>query len=471
MILRLVNDAVWRTRVGYLWMLPIILVLWTITALNFGSAGRSVSLSLVLTYVFGPVAAVSTIGLREIRALPVTNRDLWKTTWVMSVIVIPAFLLFAQTLAVTLVLIFKGSSAVPPETLLLSTVYCGAYAGALLPVIPALGYASNNISSRRTRWLWILAAAGCGLVMAGGFGLPFVFQDSIPLTLGDLTTPWIAALALGFVVAGATWRWTPHRGGVARPPGSPGPAAGSSPSRRDLFADRFTGISRMALAQAAGVIVVTVVVAVGLLAYWAMFSSGSSLQAFLGSAGLLPFETSFRSIPDGPGFMISLFVFIAIAGPGLWNPLARQLKVLPLSVGAINRLFLVTSFALWAWVWLIAAIIHLAVIGSMPGQLRLDIFAAVWGLSALGNAMSLRLKGAGQSVWLLGAIGAGSNILGRFVGRRPETWVELTLTLVGIAALALAAFVNHRTLTRSTSTSKTYQRALHPWGASSMTSR
>jgi hypothetical protein len=208
-----------------------------------------------------------------------------------------------------------------------------------------------------------------------------------------------------------------------------------------------------------------------LLAYWAMFSSGSSLQAFLGSAGLLPFETSFRSIPDGPGFMISLFVFIAIAGPGLWNPLARQLKVLPLSVGAINRLFLVTSFALWAWVWLIAAIIHIAVIGSMPGQLRLDIFAAVWGLSALGNAMSLRLKGAGQSVWLLGAIGAGSNILGRFVGRRPETWVELTLALVGIAALALAAFVNHRTLTRSTSTSKTYQRALHPWGASSMTSR
>jgi len=459
MVRRLVIDILRRTQSVYLWMFPIVLLVWLVESAEDAFPTMGLTMSLMLAYAMGPITAISAGGLREVRILPVTNRELWLATCTTSTLVGPLFLLIVQSLAFGAVYAFQGSAALAPETVLLAALYAFVYCGTLLPVGPLLGYASGNIGSRRPRWLWIALTAAGFLIFTGGFGLPYLFASSLPLRFDEFTTTATGALAVCLAITGATWAWTPKRGGTVRPDqAAKQNGAPSAPGQAAMFADSFTGLARIAWSHAVTTIVVSIVTIAAIVAYWAIFESRNSVREFLQRSSLLPFDTAFQPGSDAPGEWMVLLAFFMIAGNGVWNPLAKQLKVLPLTVREINGLFLATPLVTWTLVWIVLVVMHRTVVGALPDSIRPDLLVFAGGTSAVGHMLALRFRRGGTFQWFFMPLGIATSILIDAVGSAPGAWESFALAGAGFGAFGLAAFVNHRTLTRSTSSARAYQR-------------
>ena len=132
--------------------------------------------------------------------------------------------------------------------------------------------------------------------------------------------------------------------------------------------------------------------------------------------------------------------------------------MLPLTVREINGLFLVTPLVTWTLVWIILITLHRVVIGTAPGTLRLDLLIFAGGTSAVGHMLALRFRRAGTFQWFFMPLGIATSILVGAIGPTPSARVSIMLAAAGLSAFGIAAFVNHRTLTRSTSSANAYQR-------------
>jgi len=467
---RLVADATWRSRQSYVLMLVVIALLWAIAAIaaiagqEHATVSRALMMSLMLAYAFGPIGTVVTMSLRELRTLPVTNRDLWVATWVVSTVVVTLALAAAQCLAVIAVLATTGSSAVSTETLLLATLYCFAYAGALSPIAPAMGYSLSNAATRRPRWLWITISVAVVLTFIGAFGLPYYFAEFLPLTLNQFS--WTTALALVtcLALAALSLAWTPQRGGFV--PAKVQNTSGTiAPSKQSVgFADGLTGIPRVAWPFVMLMLALSAGTLLGFIAYWATFDSGVPLRAFLQDNAVLLFDTGFLPNPD-MGRMWIVFLLVSIMMTSPWKPFGRQLRVLPLTTNQVNALLLVTPFAQWALIWLALIATHFLVVGVFPGTLRPDIFVLLGGVTALGHVLMFR-NGHLGSMWIPLLIGAFSSLASRILTTNFALSLEVMLIAAGVMALLAAAFINHRTLTRSGSSAKAYRPAQAPFGVS-----
>jgi hypothetical protein len=147
---------------------------------------------------------------------------------------------------------------------------------------------------------------------------------------------------------------------------------------------------------------------------------------------------------------------------GLWSPWARLMKGLPMSVGQINALLLFTPFAAWTILWLVGWSAYAFAYGT-PGTLRVAFALGMAGIAALAHAALLRFQSSMGTFWIVALIGG---LLPQVVkvGLRDGTDAHFAFAIMGTAALAAAAFVNHRTLTRSTSSSRAYGRPTPPFG-------
>jgi hypothetical protein len=460
---RLISDIVWRTRLMYVLMIPFVGLVWIgAAAQNDGFVSLALTLSIAFAYMLGPLVSVSMIGRREIRILPVTNRDLWVTSWIVSAVLIPLAISAVQSLAVITVATFTGSRAVSAETMFLASLYCFAYAGALVPIMPAQGYCMHNMSARQPRWLWAALAIACFAVFTGGLFLPFVIADDLPMTFDQFSWDATTTLALCFVISAVSLAWTPQRGGIVTPVQPARKTESTSRSiRLQRSSDRFTGVARVAWPIAATITVLSAVTLAGFVFYWATFASDTPLRSFLQNNAVLLFDTGF--LPDrgmSDIWVIMAVAFITTSGP--WQPFARLLKVLPLTTNQVNVLFLATPFAQWALVWLALIAAHLVVIGTFPGTARLDVFMFVGGVSALGHVLMIRYGQGGLGIVML--LGVLMSLVRRV---STDTWSvrpEVVLFAAGVVALVVAAAVNHRTLTRSTSSSKAYRGQTLPFG-------
>src|SRR5688572_11538456 len=114
MVARLVSDALWRNR----WIYVVVSVFLVLCWLMYVASGGKVleisitAFSLIFAAVLGPMFTILTMGLRELRHLPVTNRDLWRATWVVTTVVSAIVLLATKTISVLLVAAFGGSPKV-----------------------------------------------------------------------------------------------------------------------------------------------------------------------------------------------------------------------------------------------------------------------------------------------------------------------------------------------------------------------
>jgi hypothetical protein len=455
MVRRLVLDAVWRGRHFNLMMFASLGLLWTIQAGIDESARFALALSLAVAFI-AALLSVAFVGQREVRVLPVTNRDLWVTSWILSAVVVPVAITAVQSLAVAAVRMFTGSSAVSTDALWLASLYCFAYAGALLPLGPVMGYAGNNIGSRRPRWLWIGLTTVSILLMVGALGLPFYFTKFLPLSIDQVSAGTIVAVAGCLAIAGLSFFWTPRRGGVPRVAGTASSEPRSQTGSQPRFVDGLTGVSRFAWPYVTVVLLVVSGILAAFIAYWVMFDSTVPLRTFLAGNALLIFETGFLPRTD-PGSMWVTVAIATIATSSPWKSLVRPLKVLPIATHQLNALVLLTPFVQWASIWLVLLATHLAVVGSLPGTLRPDVFVFAGGVSALGHVLMLRFghKG-GMSIIILVAL--------RPLAERLSLPVGTILLVTGLMALGLAAFINHRTLTRSTSSSRIFQPDSLPFG-------
>src|SRR5262245_58991892 len=105
MIARLLLDAMWRSRWSYLAVTVFLIPCWLMyVAGDSGFLEISMpALSLMFVAMLGPLFATTTMGLRALRHMPVTNRDLWRATWVVATVVSSGLLLATKMASVFLV--------------------------------------------------------------------------------------------------------------------------------------------------------------------------------------------------------------------------------------------------------------------------------------------------------------------------------------------------------------------------------
>jgi hypothetical protein len=447
---RLVVDVVWRSRWIYAMLSPILVSFWLIyVAGGVGVFSLSLpALSLVVTAVLGPMLVPLAVGLRALRHLPTTDRDLWRTTWVAAVIATPAFVLATQMIAVLLVTMFGGRSEAPIETILLSALYDLAWAGALLPLLRLgtnLGLAFGAVVG--------FTDSIAGLLVC--FGLPLLLSEALPARLAALTPTVTAVLTGCFAIAIASLAWTPPRRmrSLARVQARRGSDLATGPTRIRL-ADRLTGVRRVTVPS----LLTTVAVVVGACLVLAVYgvASGSGAWWFV-PRELDLFDPANRG--DRGLTYVLLVPCTVITTIAIWTPWARLLKVLPLSVRQINALLLVTPFATWVWLWLIGLALYSLAYGA-PTTLRLDLPFGLAGMAALTQALFLRWSG--RFTGIAGTAAMLPQLLR--LGLRDATSAQVTFGVIGAIALVAAAVINHRTLTRSTSSSLVYRRPQPPFG-------
>lgn len=457
MVARLVFDAIWRNRWLYSVVVVILLPFW----LAFEVSGSNplpistTSLSLSFAVVLGPMTVIATMGLRELRHLPVTNRDLWRATWVVGTVVAAGVLLVAKTVSALLVAAFGGSPTVSAEAILLSTVYDFTWAGTVLALFSLLGHAGHSVAQRGTLAASCAAAAPTAAVLAG-FGLPVVLGDALATRPGEFTSAATGVLVAGLTIAFGALAWTPRRGVLAGERTQPRRAFVSpGAATRTRLIDSLTGISRVAVPYLLATFALPVGACLALAAYGVI--SGTGLWWFVPHAPTVfdPADTGDRGL--------TYFVLLpcaVVTMQGLWTPWARLLKVLPLSVRQINALLLLTPFAAWMILWLLGWSAYAFAYGT-PSTLRVDLAFGLAGIGALAHAALLRFQG--SLTWVIASIGGLTPLLLK-VGVREGADPQIVFAMIGAIALCAAAFVNYHTLTRSTSSSRAYQRPQPPFG-------
>jgi hypothetical protein len=414
-------------------------------------------LSLIVAMVLGPMFAVAITSLRALRHLPVTNRDLWRTTWILTTVVTTGVLLVTKSLSVLLVTAFGGNPSVSAEAMLLSSVYDFSWAGVMLPLLPFLGYAEHAVDYRGTLAA-VLAEAGRFVGLLGCFGLPVLVSDALPTQVSEFTPVTAGMLIVCLAIAFGTLAWTPRRGLLAgQRARAQSAAVRAGAATKTRFSDRLTGISRVAVPYLLAMLALPVGASLALASYGVM--SG------FGPWWFLPQTPTVFDPADSGDRGLTYFVLLpsaVVTMMGLWNPWARLLKVLPLSVRQINALLLFTPFATWTILWLLGWSVYVFTYG-IPRTPRIEFAFGMAAIGALAHAVLLRFQSSTGTFWIIAFLGGLLPQLVK-VGLRDGTVPQIVFALIGAVALCTAAFVNHHTLTRSTSASRAYRRPLPPFG-------
>lgn len=437
MVTRLLRHLVWRNRLSYLPWPCLMYMGWTEVARFGGDVTLLMASSMAVAILQGSQAAWG-LDFREIRVLPITPRDRWVTTWLLSTLVVTSFLFVVKSVILTLAVVIEDTVLMTPETLLLSTIYDFAYAGAVLPAGTLLGSAEHSRATPRghlARPAWYMLAA---LWPIGSLGLPFLSARALPAHVSEFTIGHVLVLLFGLSVSFIGLRWTPRAFGSLIYHVSTRPTTPARPVARRIFGDRFTGVARIAWRHATKTFILA--------------CAGIATAVVVGA---------FVPLPKGfPRFLSSMFLLVAFLGISMvsaWAPWARRLRVLPLSVTHVNALFLITPLLTWVEVWIVLLLAHAALGLPIGEELGPRAVLAYGGVCALTNALVFKVYGSlgGQLGVFMLLVTAPMLVLTLF--EIPHEWVRFLLLLVGPVSLAVAAFVNHRTLTRSMSGSLAYQ--------------
>ena len=458
MVARLVFDAIWRNRWLYSMVVVMLLPFWLAFAVS-GSNPLPIitSLSLSFAVVLGPMAVIATMGLRELRHLPVTNRDLWRATWVVGTVVAAGVLLVAKTVSALLVAAFGGSPTVSAEAILLSTVYDFTWAGTVLPLFPLLGHAGHAVAHRGTLAASCAAAAPTAAVLAG-FGLPILVSDALPTRLGEFTSATTGVLVAGLAIAFGALAWTPERGVLA---GERAQARRAFVSPGSCDSDTSHRSPDWNLAGGRSVPVDDVCVTSR------RVSRAGSLRRHLWNWPVVVRATRTDGVRPGGhrGPRTDLLRLAALCGRDHAGPLD--------TMGAFAE-----GAALVGKTNQRAASPH-----SLRGlddpvaprvvRLRLRVRDSPNVESRLGVRLGWDwrprarrpppISGQPAAIWVFVSIGGLMPQLLK-VGLRDGTDPQIVFAVIGAIALCAAAFVNHHTLTRSTSSSRAYQRPQPPFG-------
>jgi len=449
MVHRLIADMVRRVPLWPTWFF------FAGFAVAWGALGSTrptyaIATSLTMAFVLGPFWIPMRAETPLIPYLPVSRREIWRATWIMSTLVpvaVTAVLKLPGTIvhiAADGVLGFSGFT--------LSIVMDFFYVGAGCALIAWSGLAGRVRAEVRSRTRLALGA----LTLIGGTFLGFAIHTLLPARWSELTAGHGLFVAVGLALTITGYHHTPPFG--ARPlrvrlaasprTGSPG-----------LNPKGLAGVPRLILHEllfCSGMGAVLLVTFLGIAVLIDSFSGSlPDTAGFLLRQRLLVFAPgSVRGVQQNAGFFGQAWWFaLFMAGVSVRLPdIVRHLRALPLSATHLQTLLIGWPALIWTLVWILLAAGHLALAG--PGAiatLRIPLLITMVGLSAAAVAMSLRF----QSQWAKSIWAAAIVPFSRLV-EVESTWWLLALAVV---AFAVAITLNRGALMRA----DTYKR-IHPFG-------
>lgn len=421
-----------------------VLTFWFTLPGFVGAVGFDLSHVLRLSWMASAPVAVYmyqvSSGSQLLGILPLARREVWQITTLVGAVA-PALLQLgvAATIWLLASVLLPSSTTVTLvglDTIALGAVYSLAFLQLVLIATTGL-----------RRQAFVTAALAIATV-----AIMLLFVDLLPARLSEFTV--ISALAF----------WVAAVVGVViiRLPGSLAAPLPTRPRSYRLtfdlpgigMLDRLTGLKRILLVQT-----LFVVLCIG-----GGLGVALLLDVWLGGRSPVEFVAEELRAFNGaniwvmrPGDSVIFTPMWIIGLANIWTPLARQLRVLPLTPRETTAIFLASPIVIWAVLWLMYLAVYAATIGG-PISPRLALFLAISGTSTLANVISLRWKNRiygmlgvafVYSFWMLASIVA-------LVLNLTEATVQLGI--IGVAFYAAAISLAHNTFVHATSASAAYQR-------------
>jgi hypothetical protein len=432
----LIVDLLWRGR----WRTAVVSVF--IFAMMWGSAAAgdiasAYGVSMAFAFMLGPQLTLRFVA-RPIWYLPVSRRNVWRAGWLVATVGVTATMTAAKLLAFVVLPASPGLASVA-----LSALYdFGATGiGAAFAIILTGGSARLRVTS--------VIRQMAEVVWSGGFFVPVVFGPWLGWRLAahfaDLSVGGATALAATLALAVATYFHSPL------PPERASLHARTSRRRDEMAVLRPGGLTGLPylLAREYGLMML---LGVGLAAIMAfvivvmdnLLHSPGAL-ADLVRTELLLLDGAGAADAESAEFVALMlwgglfFASVAARFPSLM----RHLRVLPVGDVCLNAALVAWPALIWLTVWVFVVALRYLVLGRGATSLSLALLAAMTGLSALVQALMLRLPGLPRTFVLPAAFLA--VLLVRLL-RAPS---PAELALLGVAALAAAAIITRAALRRS----------------------
>lgn len=357
--------------------------------------GRTMTGSMGIVLMAGPQVMLQFIP-RCLWYLPVSRRDIWRAHWLIITVGVTILMAFAKLV----------TSAVPPPegtspglgSLLLSTVYDFAAAGfgCALVVIATRPRPSGRTPQRG--WAITKATAEATLPV---FGLAMFYVPSWtgvtpPAQWSELTPVSGAVLAAFVALAIATWFHVPI---PATPANRLTSAAVTTSAPSGAVRDsRFTGLPRLLIREAAWVLGIAGSLALGgaliVLIMAGVAQDQGYLRQFLQDALRVADRgaVSRREIGYVAFNLLLSYALFASAMATRFPLMLRHLRTLPLGAVKLNVLLVCWPAVIWVTAWTLGTALHYVVIGHLPTRPHSLTVAALIGVCALAQAISLRLS-------------------------------------------------------------------------------
>ena len=449
---RLIQQVAFQMRWTYVVAAAFLTQVWLLYSQLAPDVGevRPPVISLIGATVLGPIFAMSTMGAREFRHLPLSRRDIVIATWTLATVVPAAVLLTTKMLAGFVVVLVGGVPRMPAEVIALSAVYDLAWTGAVLYMWLRVD-AGPLAAPAAGRLAWAVGLALSLAVILGGLAAPILVRHAIPTRWDQMSWEVALVIATCLMLSVAALRWIPSRGVFAgdRPKPWWGPEARGERQSPRVF-DRLPGLWRVAVPHFMLMLTPPLVVILGFIGYG--LATGAGALWFVPASGPL-------ADPDEGGLrLVAILPVVLVLMVGAWTPWVRLLKVLPVSVRQINALMVLTPFLTWASLWAIVGAAYTLSYGA-PTEWRTGLFVGLAGVTALAHAVLLRFQG---QFWIGPAMAV---LLPRILEGQVFSSTHLVFGIAGGLTAIFAAGVNHSTLTHSTSGATAYARPQPPFGA------
>jgi hypothetical protein len=409
--------------------------------------GMAFGYSMGTAFMIGPQLMHPLLTPRAIWYLPISRRDIWRATWLLATVGATTITTIAKLLAMVMPR-SEGSFSLP--TLLLSSLYDFAYAGLGCAVIIVATRPRPAGGPGHLVWPFFKGAADFALPLGmavGFFGSPFSGYP-LPLHWSEITVRAgaVLAAALGLTVA------TYFHSAVPLTPANRTAERGVEARTRRFEPGGLSGLPRLLVHEYAWTLMVGSVLVIGsvLVAVVAAgyLASSESLIGFLRSV-LLHVDGSPAPVP-GTGLQAVIFsIGFAILAASLaarFPEMLRHLRVLPLGAARLNALLLVWPAVVWLTAWMGLLALHYLVMGRGVASYHAGALLFLAGVSAILQAVTRRLSLAFRLftfVFPLGFIVGVGPSLPWLLAPRPAVFA-----ITGLACLAAAAVLNHRSLSR-----------------------
>lgn len=410
------------------------------------------ALSLAAAFVLGPMLAITQFGITEIFLLPVSRRDLWRAVWFLSTLAACASTLAAKLAGVAVGTLLMTEHPLGLSQVAISSLLDLAYVGLVIGVLLLLRHGSTGVSGWVGRALSAITIAVTTLSFVGGVLWGFLVQAYLPSEWSHLRGPALSLLVAGIGIAMATYFYAPppgirqaSRGGEAR--ARPATIARFGPKLEWLTGTRLMLVQETLRAAGASLMLIVFFAVLG-----TFIDPQQGLAEKLRAWRLLPFE---------PGDASLAIYWLVIYGGMMLNGIApardplgsspwRHLRVLPMTTADLIRLLLARRALGWLTIWTVLLIVHLAVTRSLPATLRPELLVVAIGADALIHALQVRWQrhpiGLASLALYSGMILVVGLVLVLPLRLLSEMWADTLLVSVGLAAMAVAAWILSRTL-------------------------